>query len=323
MECLLESIRSDLEAFGVHFDNWVYESELYPDIIDQIIAILKQKNYAYEKDGALWLRATDFGDDKDRVIIRSTKEPTYLASDIGYHHQKFQRKRPYDMLIDIWGADHHGYVSRLKASQEALGHNPDVLHIILYQLVNLWRGSEKAIMSTRAGEFVTMKQVLDEVGVDACRWFLLSRNADAAIDFDLALAKEQSAKNPVYYIQYSHARISSIFREAENRGVKYEPGPGTSSLASLLTQPEEAGLMKHLACFPDIVEMCAQAFEPSALTGYLLELARKFHEYYEKHRILGIGDESLTQARLVLCGCVQTVISDGLRLLGITAPERM
>ncbi len=321
---ILRWIRADLDAFGVHFDRWFEESALYkrhPEqaqtLLEEALALLKEKGLIYEEEGALWFRSTAFGDDKDRVLIRSSGEPTYYASDVAYHLEKF--RRGYDLVIDIWGHDHHGYVQRVKAAVQALGYPKDALQILLIQLVNLLRGGRPVAMSTRAGEFVTLKEVLDEVGKDAARFIFLTRRAEAPLDFDLEVAKAQSDENPVYYVQYAYARLSSVLREAEKAGFH---APYLDADLSLLTLPEELSLVKQMALYPEVILGAAMNFEPHRLTVYLQEVAGQLHRYYRRHRFIS-ADSSLSRARLALAEAVRSIIGDALGLLGVAVPERM
>jgi arginyl-tRNA synthetase len=314
---ILSWVRKDLEDFGVKFDRWFFESSLYrKNKVKEIIDSLKNKDLIYERDGAQWFKSSQFGDEKDRVVIRENKKPTYFTSDITYHYHKF--KRGSKKVINVWGADHHGYVDRIRASVAALGISPENLKIILYQLVSLRRGGQQVSMSTREGEFVTLRQVMEEVGKDASRFFFLMRGADSRLDFDLELAKKQSPENPVYYVQYAHARICSIFREERKKEYK------KVSLTERTEEEEKEAIeiIKRLSRYPEVVKNCAQRYEPHHLTGYLQDLAKCFHHYYDKHRVLS-GDKSATQSRLKLVGAIQLVISNGLGLLGISAPQKM
>lgn len=314
---ILSWVRKDLEDFGVKFDRWFFESTLYKkNKVKEIINSLKNKDLIYEKDGAQWFKSSQFGDEKDRVVIRENKKPTYFTSDITYHYHKFRRGSK--KVINIWGADHHGYVDRIRASVAALGISPEDLKIILYQLVSLRRGGQQVSMSTREGEFVTLRQVMEEVGKDASRFFFLMRGADSRLDFDLELAKKQSPENPVYYVQYAHARICSIFREKRKKEYK------KVSLTERTEEEEKESIeiIKRLSRYPEVVKNCAERYEPHHLTGYLQDLAKCFHHYYDKYRVLS-GDKSATQSRLKLVGAIQLVISNGLGLLGISAPQKM
>lgn len=316
---LLKEIRRDLEEFGIRFDHWVSERSLYEEkIVDRVLAELKKKGFIYERDGAEWLKTTDFGDDKDRVIRRSNEQYTYFASDIAYHYQKYERG--FDRVINIWGADHHGYIPRMKAAVQILGRRPEDLEILLIQLVNLLRGGKPVAMSTRAGEFVTLHEVVQEVGRDAARFIFLMRRCDSPLDFDLELAKQQSSENPVYYVQYAHARICSVEETALKQGVPL-PDPSRVDL-NPLELSEELGLIKLLSLFPGLVETSARLLEPHRLTFYLQELASSLHNYYYHHRIL-TEDLVRSQARLALILGVRTVIANSLKLLGVKAPRRM
>ncbi len=317
---ILSDIKRDLEDFGVTYDNWFSEKTLYENgEVEKALNFLKTKGFLYEKDGALWFCSSKFGDEKDRVVIRATGEPTYFASDIAYHHHKFLT-RSYDKVINIWGADHHGYIPRLKAAVKALGISEDRLRVILIQMVNLLESGELKSMSTRAGEFVTLRELLDEVGKDATRFTFLTRRADSPLDFDVDLVKRQSQENPVYYVQYAHARLSSIFRKAEEANIALLPLSEIN--LSRLDKPEDFVLLKLLDYFPDVIEASALKLEPHRLTFYLLDLATAFHNYYAKHRFLS-DDFDLTQARLCLAKAIKQVISKGLWLLGVSAPEKM
>jgi len=264
------------------------------------------------------LRTTDYGDDKDRVLVRSNGATTYFASDVAYHKEKFERG--YDLAIDVWGADHHGYVPRMKAVLAGLGRDPEDLQIILVQLVNLLRGGSPVAMSTRSGEFVTLREVIDEVGRDACRFFFLMRRSDSQLDFDLDLAKQQSNDNPVYYVQYAHARVCSINRNAAEQGI-IAPDLGKVDF-DCLQLDEELALAKCLARFPETVAGAARDFAPHRVVFYLQELASQFHSYYNRHRVVS-EDENVTRARLYLVNCIRTVLANALGLLGVSAPESM
>ncbi len=316
-ERIFEGIKEDLKDFGVRFDGWVKEGGFHESgAVKRIIEELRERGDVYERDGALWLRSSRFGDEKDRVVKRATGEPTYLAPDIAYHQNKF--KRGFDELINLFGPDHHGYIPRLKAAIKSLDYPTENLKAIILQLVSLYRGKKRISMSTRAGEFITLRQILDEVGADAARFFFLMRRADSHLDFDLELAKKEAAENPVYYIQYAHARICSIFKFAVERGIKEKEEVDLS----LLKEVEELELIKLLSRFPDVVEGCARSLEPHHLTTYLQELASSFHNFYDKFRVIG-NDEEMDSARLVLVKGVRTVLQNGLKLLGISAPEKM
>jgi arginyl-tRNA synthetase len=317
-DLILKGIDRDLKDFGVFFDIWYSEQSLFDsDKVTTAINEMRAKGLIYELDGALWFKTTDFGDDKDRVVVRSNGVTTYFASDIAYHRDKFARG--FDWVIDVWGADHHGYVPRLKGIVQGLGRDPDDLKIILVQLVSLLRDGQPVAMSTRSGEFVTLKEVVDEVGRDAARFFFLMRRSDSQLDFDLELAKRQNTDNPVYYVQYAHARIHGIFETALEKGIalNFE----NVSLDKLGTA-EEMMLIKNLSHFPEVIEGSALAFEPHRITNYLQELAGQFHSFYNKNRVI-TEDSELTLARLFLLKCVAGTLKNALTVLGISAPEKM
>jgi len=317
---ILEDIKTDLANFRVHFDNWFSERELYQKgIVEKVMSILKDKGLIYEKDGALWFKATEFGDEKDRVIRRSNGEYTYFAGDIAYHYDKF-KKRGYDICINLWGADHHGYVKRIKAALKAFGVKEESLVVLLIQMVNLIEEGERKSMSTRQGEFVELKELLRDVGVDATRFIFLSRSSDSPLDFDVELAKKQSQENPVYYVQYAHARICSIFRKAKERGIKVPPWDEVNF--DLLELPEEIRLLKRFEEFKEVIEASSLGYAPYRITYFLLDLAKDFHEYYTKYRVIGERDE-LMFARMGLCEACRIVVKSGLDILGVSAPERM
>ena len=306
----------DLREFGVRFDVIFFESQLYQErLIEQTLADLAQRGHTYERDGALWLRSTAFGDDKDRVLRKSDGSYTYLLPDIAYHRHK--RARGFAKAIDIWGADHHGYVARVQAAMLALGYPDDFFHAEIVQLVRVMRGGEEVRFSKRTGEFVTLRDLLQETGVDAARFFFLMRRADSQFVFDVDLAKSQTEENPVFYVQMAHARMSGIFRVAARDPASLPPAPVDGSV---LTQPEELDLLKELAAFPGVVARAAETLEPHRITGYLEGLARIAHAWYHKYRVLGEPEE---RERLALAAAVRRVLANGLGLLGITAPERM
>ena len=317
---MLENIKRDLRDFGIEFDSWFSERSLDDTgMVAATIEELKSKGHVYESEGALWFRTTDFGDDKDRVLIKADGERTYFASDIAYHRDKIERG--FSSIVNIWGADHHGYEGRIRALIKALGHDDSVLKIIFIQLVALLRGGVPVAMGKREGEFVTLRQVMDEVGKDACRFFFLMRRSDAQLDFDLDLAKSQAPENPVYYVQYCHARIKSIISFALEKGFAV-PEHFDAKLLSRLDQKEEAEIIRHLGSFGEVVERSAEAMEPHKVTFYLMDLAALFHPYYNKNRVV-TDDPELTAARLLLCNAVATVTANGLGLLGVSAPEKM
>ena len=312
----LAALKDDLAAFNVTFDKWFSERTLHPDAVREAVAILQKNGTIYEKDGALWLRSTDYGDDKDRVVIRDNGVPTYLAADIAYHHNKYERG--FGTLINIWGADHHGYVCRVKAAMEALGHNPDDLKVLLLQMVSLYRGGELVKMSKRTGQSVTLEELIEEVGTDAARYFFLMRSLDSQLDFDLDLAKKKSSDNPVYYIQYAHARISSIFRQAKETHLALGDAPELA----LLTDESEVALIKKLAEYPEEVEKAAADYAPQRIARYSYDVAALFHSFYNKCRIMGVP-APLAEARLALVTVTARVIRHSLGILGVSAPEQM
>ncbi len=319
-EKILEGIKKDLSDFRVFYDEWFSESKLHENgTVDEAIAYLKEKGYIYEKDGALWFKSSLWGDEKDRVVVRSNGAKTYFAADIAYHWNKI--KRNFELIIDVWGADHHGYVPRMKAVMEALGYNSERLKIILVQLVNLVRSGQPVAMSTRAGEFVTLREVMDEVGVDAARYIFLTRRSDSHLDFDLDLAKAQSSENPVYYVQYAHARISSIFEVAKEKNIFLKEDVAENNLTRLV-EPQEIEIIKHLGEFREVVKNSALLLEPHRIPYYLHNLASLFHNYYNHHRVL-TDDPVLTQARLYLAKVTQQVIKRALDLIGLSAPDKM
>ena len=315
---ILEGIKDDLGVFGVTYDRYFSERELHESgRLVQALDELKRLGKAEQRDGALWFFMEDSQDEKDRVLVRATGEPTYFAADVAYHNDKMNRG--YDLLVDIWGSDHHGYVPRVKAAIDAFGHSSDKLRVLLVQFVNLVRQGQKISMSTRSGEFITLREVLEEVGSDAARFFFLTKRCDSHLDFDLDLAKKQSSDNPVYYVQYAHARISSIFRIAQEKGIDADiSNPDLSAL----DLPEELILMKKLADFPNVLREASEALEPHRVTFYLMELSELFHSYYHDNKILG-EDNRVKKARLYLVEAVRLVISNGLTILGVSAPDRM
>lgn len=318
---ILSGIKEDLEAFGVFFDNWFSEQSLYDEgRVQAAIEAFKASGQIYEKDGALWFRTEDFGDEKDRVVVRNNGLTTYFASDIAYHKEKYERG--FSRVIDVWGADHHGYIKRIDAAVQATGNKSEQFDVILVQLVNLLRGGEPVQMSTRAGEFVTLKDIVDEVGTDAARFMFLSRSYDSGLDFDLELAKQKSADNPVYYVQYVHARISGILGKAKEQGLLEETDFTSGVSLELLAEDEELRLIKALAGFQEQVEKSAATLHPHVIFTYLMSLAQLFHAYYNRHKVI-TEDRALSGARLSLVLAVKKVIRNGLGLLGVSAPERM
>ncbi|SEJ92898.1 arginyl-tRNA synthetase [Propionispira arboris] len=312
----LAALKEDLAAFNVNFDVWFSERSLHPDDVKTACQVLQENGNIYEKDGALWLKSTAYGDDKDRVVIRDNGIPTYLAADIAYHRNKFERG--FDTLINIWGADHHGYICRVKAAIEAMGYKPDHLEVLLLQMVSLYRDGELVKMSKRTGQSVTLAELIEEVGTDAARFFFIMRSLDSQLDFDLDLAKSKSSENPVYYIQYAHARIRSIFRQAQEAGIAKANQPKLS----LLTDESELALIKKMAAYGEEIEYAAQERAPHRIARYVHELASEFHSFYNRCRIMGV-DQDLAQARLALVGAVANVICHALAMLGVSAPEKM
>ena len=314
---ILTSTREDLELLRVDFDVWFSEQSLYKNgQFDKVMDMLRRGGYIAEKENATWFVSTALGEDKDNVVVRGDGSPTYFAADIAYHYNKFI-EREFDRVIDIWGADHQGHVSRLKAVVGALGIDPERLKLIVHQMVTLRRGGEMVRVSKRSGDIITLREVIDEVGTDACRFFFLARTADSQMDFDMELAKKQSADNPVYYVQYAHARIASILRLAEERGVNEDGGD-----VSLLTTEPELTLIRKMLLLPEIVELITQTLEPHHLTYYAQELATVFHSFYKQCRVVS-DDEALTKARLKLVKAAKTALGRTLTLMGMTAPDQM
>ncbi|MBI5240438.1 MAG: arginine--tRNA ligase [Elusimicrobia bacterium] len=325
IKALLATHREDMEAFGVSFDRWFRESELHSkDALKAALGKLKARGMVYEKEGAVWLGtsgAAESEDDKDRVLIKAGGTATYFLADIAYHEDKFSRG--FSQCIDIWGADHHGYVPRMKTAIAALGYPPESFHVIIHQLIHLFRGAEAVKMSKRTGEFVRLREVVEEVGRDACRFFFAMRTPDSHLNFDLELAKKQSSENPVYYCQYVHARICSIFKEAEKQGLFGPDMPLPGPNGRLLTAPEERALLLKIAWFPEALKECEKLLSPHPLANYVLELAGLYHPFYEKCRVVDPKEEETSRARLLLCAGVRDVIREGLSLLGVSAPEQM
>ncbi len=316
----VDGIREHLEAFSVHFDRWFSEREVvHGDALNAALERLREGGYLYEKDGATWFRSSELGDEKDRVVVRDNGDPTYFASDIAYHLNKLDRG--FDLLIDIWGADHHGYIKRLAGAVEALTGLGNALEIRLVQFVSLYRGHEKLAMSTRAGQYVTLEDLRAEVGSDAARFFYVSRSNDQHLDFDLDLAKSRSNDNPVYYIQYAHARVASVMRQLEEKGGTWQRERGMAAL-DRLTEDHEQALLNELSRYPEVVEQAAGARAPHTIAHYLRALAEQFHSYYNAHTFL-VDDEALRDARLALVLATRQVLRNGLALLGVSAPESM
>ncbi|MZG30859.1 MAG: arginine--tRNA ligase [Nitrospinae bacterium] len=316
---ILKGIEKDLTDFRVGFDNWFSEASLYEDkSVEKAIDWLQGKGHIYEKDGAVWLKSSAFNDDKDRVIVKQTGERTYFCSDIAYHQNKINRG--FKKLINLMGADHHGYVPRMEAVLEAMGYDKKIFKILLVQFVSLLRAGEKVSMSTRSGEFETLADVVSEVGVDAARYFFLMRSSDTHLDFDLELAKKETPDNPVFYIQYAHARICSIFRTAEEKGVVWDRSSNTD--LTPLKDEEEFAMIRAILAFPEVVEKSAQALEVHRISHYLLDLVSRFHGYYSRHRVIS-DDKPLTLARLFLLDALRITIRNGFELMGISSPEKM
>jgi len=317
VQMMLGIIQSDLDAIGVRYDNWFSERSLYSaDTYERATVLLRERGYVAEREGAVWFVSSALGEEKDNVIVRSTGAPTYFASDIAYHYDKF-KLRGFDRVINVWGADHQGHVPRMKAAVSALGVDPERLTIIIYQLVTLKRGNEIVRLSKRAGEIVTLREVIEEVGADAARFNFVSRAADSHMDFDIELAKKQSAENPVYYVQYAHARIAGILTQAAERISDYSEGD-----VSLLTHEAEQALIRKMLRLPELVESIALSLEPHQIPYYALELATAFHDFYEKCRVLS-DDLELSKARLKLVSAAKITLARALDLMGMSAPERM
>ena len=319
LEEKLAALKEDLETFGVTFDVWFSERSLFAnDSVAAACTQLREKGHAYDKDGAFWLRSTDFGDDKDRVIIRDNGIPTYFASDIAYHDNKF--RRGFEKVINIWGADHHGYIPRMKAAMAALGYDPGRLEVLILQMVSLYQGGELVKMSKRTGQGVTLSELIEEVGRDAARYFFIMRSLDSQLDFDLDLAKSHSNENPVYYVQYAHARIASIFRQMAEAGIAFDSSARTN--LSCLTSGFELDLIRKLGDYPEEVSAAARDRAPHRIARYAHELAGLFHSFYNGCRVLGVEPE-LTMARLTLVTATQRVLRHSLAILGVEAPEKM
>ena len=316
-------IRADLDAFRVEHEVWFSEKSLVDaGAVEKTLEGLKKRGLAYDKDDAFWFKSTEFGDDKDRVLRKSTGYLTYLASDITYHENKYNRG--FSLVVDVWGADHHGYIPRMKAAVQALGRDPEDLQVVLVQLVNLLRGGEPVAMSTRAGTFVTLQEVVDEVGADAARFLFLSRRSDSPLDFDLEVAKQQTMENPVYYVQYAHARICSLMRKAAERDLNLEENArGDNGILGMLDSEEDMLLLKQIARFSDAVDGAARGLSPHIVSYYLQELAGAVHRYYTVHQVLAASDGDVIRARLLLMSAAAQVVRNGLALLGVNAPESM
>lgn len=320
LETIQQDIHDDLAEFGVHYQEWFPESSLLTNgDIERGIKRLEQGDFLYEKEGATWFKASQFDDEKDRVVKRSNGQATYFASDVGYHFNKYERG--FDHIFDIFGADHHGYGPRLYSLLKAGGENPDKLKVLLVQFAILYRGKEKVSMSTRGGEFVTLRELREEVGNDAARFFYIMRKPEQHLDFDLELAKSKSNENPVYYIQYAHARICSVLRQMKEKGFEWNQSNGEQHLASLTTEHEQS-LMRSIARYPEVIETAALQYEPHLIAHFLQELATALHSYYNASKFI-VEDANLRDARLCLIQATKTVISNGLAILGVSAPDEM
>ena len=317
---VLNNIRQDLKELGIEYDEWFSERSLMESgAVDKAIERLKASNHIYEKNGALWFKSTDFEDEKDRVVVRDNGQKTYFASDIAYHANKLERG--FERVIDIWGADHHGYIPRVRAALRAIGDDDSKLDVLLVQFASLYRNGEKVQMSTRSGEYVTLRELRQEVGNDATRFFYVMRKCEQHMDFDLDLAKSRSNENPVYYIQYAHARVCSVLQQMKEKGLERNEDRGAENL-HLLNEPHEQGLMLKISRYPQVLENAATSHEPHQLVHFLRELANEFHTYYNAHQFL-VEDETLRDARLTLILATRQVIYNGLKLLGVSAPESM
>jgi arginyl-tRNA synthetase len=320
-DSLMNAIRGQLAQFGIHFDFFFSEKALRErNEVVQTMERLRDRGLLYVADGAEWFRSTRFGDDKDRAVVKSDGELTYFASDIAYHRNKYERN--FSKMINVWGADHHGYVARLKAAMQGLGYDPALLHVVLVQMVQLTRGGEPVRMGKRTGEFVSLEEVIDEVGPDAARFFFLMRKSDSHLDFDLELAKQQSSENPVFYVQYAHARVASIFEQARKNSIAWNPGGHNTVPVERLELPEELEIVRKMIQFNDILEESTRDLEPHRIIFYLLDLAGEFHRYYNRHRVIS-DDDGLTRARLLLAENVQKIIRRGLEIVGVSAPIKM
>ena len=315
----MKALKRDLALFNVHYDQWFSERTLHPDAINSACAVLKANGNIYEKDGALWLKSTAYGDDKDRVVIRDNGVPTYLAADIAYHKNKFDRG--FKTMINIWGADHHGYVARVRAAMKALGYDADQLEVLLLQMVSLFRDGKPVKMSKRTGQAITLNELIEEVGADAARYFFIMRSLDTQLDFDLDLAKSHSSENPVYYIQYAHARIYSIYRQAEEAGATLDFDWSDVAWDKLQSE-EELEIIKKMAAFPDEIKAAARERAPHRIARFAYEMAGLFHQFYNHCRIIQ-EDKDLEKARLALITAVRITISNSLSILGVSAPEKM
>ncbi|WP_042143942.1 arginine--tRNA ligase [Paucisalibacillus sp. EB02] len=318
LEYTLGKIKKDLNDFGVHFNNWFSERSLYKnDEIKDVLNKLEEGGYIYEQDGATWFRSTDFGDDKDRVLVKNDGAYTYLTPDIAYHQNKLNRG--FDKLINVWGADHHGYIPRMKAAIQALGYEADKLDVKIIQMVNLFDGGEKLRMSKRTGNAVSLRELMDEVGIDAVRYFFVARSNDSQLDFDVELARSQSNDNPVYYVQYAHARICTMLKQAEAKGIEFKQ----TFDSSLLTSEKELDLLKKMGEYPQVIVDAADKHAPQKITQYVFDLASLLHSFYNAEKVLDTDNLELTNARIALMKAVRTTIANALKLIGVNAPEKM
>ena len=318
VEYILTDIKQSLNMAGIKYDSWFLESSLLEsENLKLILDYLSQNNYTYVQDNALWFKSQDLGDEKDRVLIKENKDHTYLSTDIAYHKNKIERN--FDKVINIWGADHHGYISRIKGAFQIFSKDKSELIVLLVQFANLYRGKEKIAMSTRSGEFITLNELIKEVGKDATRFFYLTRKSDQHMDFDIELAKSNNSNNPVYYIQYAHARICSIFRILDDNDSRFN---FDKHKLNLLNKDEELNIMKKLSSYPDIIINSAKKFEPHLLTNYMKELAQEVHSYYNKYQVL-VDDKDLRNARLSLMQATKHVFENSGKIVGITMPEKM
>lgn len=320
LDSILSDIRGDLEGFGVQYDNWFSERSLMDNgAIDRAIDKLKASGHMYQKEGAWWFKSTEFGDEKDRVVIRDNGQTTYFASDIAYHLHTLERG--FD-IIDVWGSDHHGYVPRVKAALQAMGANPERMKVLLVQFAVLYKNGEKMQMSTRSGQFVTLRELREEIGSDAARYFYVMRKSEQHMDFDLDLATSQSNENPLFYVQYAHARVCSVMRLLSEKGLSYKQQDGLNNL-DRLSETHEINLIDSLNRYPEKLMQAAQQYEPHQLSHYLRELATLFHSYYNSHKFIIDNDDALMQSRLTLINACKQVLANGLNLLGVKAPESM
>ncbi|HIS29330.1 MAG TPA: arginine--tRNA ligase [Candidatus Avamphibacillus intestinigallinarum] len=314
----LEKIKQDLAEFRVHFDHWFSERSLYEDgSITKALDTLKSGGYTFEEDGATWLRSTDFGDDKDRVLVKKDGSYTYLTPDIAYHKNKLERG--YDQIVNVWGADHHGYIARMRAAIQALGYPAEKMDVKIIQMVNLLESGEKVKMSKRAGKAVALRELVEEVGVDAVRYYFITRSNDSQLDFDVELARSQSNDNPVFYVQYAHARICTMLKQAEAKGFDVNGAYD----ASHLTKEKELDLLKELGAFPQVIEDAAQKFTPQKITQYVFNVATLLHSFYNAEKVLDESNVALTSARIALMKAVRITLQNGLKLIGVSAPEKM